>query len=158
MRLEICVMGVWYQDKDMISRGRCSMKFCTGWVDKYALPGNRLCFALELNPCYAVTSLFLSSCLSTLMCWNRKRTLHVCTRRKKVSNEPHIIVSVSKIQEGRVFEGTHTNTGHEHRRTTGMKNSAEKMRINGCQSPCGIGNQWSIKAAFSTTDRQNSLN
>ncbi len=41
-----------------------------------------------------------------------------------------------------------TNTGRQHRRKTGMKNSAGKMRINGCQSPCGIGNQWSIKAAF----------
>lgn len=27
------------------------------------------------------------------------------------------------------------------KRETGMKNSAEKMRINGCQFPCGIGNQ-----------------
>ena len=66
MHLDMCGMGVWYQDKDMISRERCSMKFCTGWVDKCALPGNRLCFALELNSCYAVTSLSSSSCLSTL--------------------------------------------------------------------------------------------
>lgn len=65
--LQICFMGVWYQDKDMISRERCSMKFCTGWLDKSALPGYRLCFALELNSCYAVTSLFCFFCQSELL-------------------------------------------------------------------------------------------
>lgn len=49
------------QDKDMISGERCSMKFCTGWVDKYALSGNRLCITLELNLCcYVSFLLFLS--------------------------------------------------------------------------------------------------
>lgn len=138
----------------MISREGCSMKFLTAWMDKYALPGNRLCIALELNSCYHVTSLFSFSCLSTLMCRNRN---HMCARahrstraRFKLAAHCAWIFSICcrllKIQEAPRLKDT--NTGHELGRKTGMKNSAEKMRINGCQFPCGIGNQWSIKPAF----------
>lgn len=93
IHLEVCVMGVWYQDRDMISRERCSMKFYTGWVDKCALPGNRLCFALELNSCYAVTSLFSFSLSIDTHTQESKQwacTL-ACTKRQKLQMYLHIM-------------------------------------------------------------------
>lgn len=130
----------------MISRERCSMKFCTGWLDKSVLPGNGLWFALKLNSCYGVISLF-------------SLLLSVCAVAMQTNTEPAPI-KISCVSWVKAFficciAETHCVAmvllwlRHKHMWKTAMKNSAEKMRINGCQSPCGIGNQWSIKGAFS---------
>lgn len=54
---------IWFPEK----KKRCSMKFGTGWLDKSALPGNRLCLVLELNTCHAATSLLSFLWLSALL-------------------------------------------------------------------------------------------
>lgn len=153
--------SVWHEDEDVISgeggekkKKRCSMKFGTGWLDKSALPGSRLCSAPKLNTCHAAATSLLSrfptACTAAAQTHEEFaccRSFHVLLRTG--SSYPSI-PSRSVRQRGAALR-----PGHERVRKTEEEkgSSAEEMRINGCQSPCGIGGQWSIKAAFSTTDK-----